>query len=166
MAPYPRPFTPRHPLPACSLTCLPPLLQLLAAPLAQERIAALVAALDVSTLAVLPQGGALVAALGAEQRGSKQACRMALSFLQACCVAVPLLLIAAADEPAREEQDGEQPGEPANTRPARLMALGDAAAAGATAAALRLRQQTLTERAALLWMVSTLIWLLINIAAA
>ncbi|PSC71748.1 inactive serine protease 54 isoform X2 [Micractinium conductrix] len=42
--------------------------ELLAAPLAQERIAALVAVLDVSTLAMLPHGHALMAAADAAQR--------------------------------------------------------------------------------------------------
>ncbi|PSC71686.1 KRAB-A domain-containing 2-like [Micractinium conductrix] len=46
--------------------------QLLAAPLAQERIAALVAALDVSTLAVLPQGAAVKQQLEDNWSNSRQ----------------------------------------------------------------------------------------------
>ena len=119
---------------------------------------------------MLPHGHALMAAADAAQRDGEQACRMALSFLQACCTVVPLLLIAliaAADEPAREEQDGVQPDGLANAwLPARLTALGDSAAAAGTAAALRLQQQTLAELAALLWVGSTLTWLLIKTATA
>ena len=97
---------------------------------------------------------------------------MALTFLQACCVAVPLLLLAvtrAADEPEREEQGDGQPGRRANTwLPSWLAAACDATAAAATAAAaaLQRQEQTAVELAALLWLATALTWLLIKAAAA
>jgi hypothetical protein len=136
-------------------------LQLLSGPLARKRITGLTAALDATSMAFSP----LTAAIGTASQHSaggefagERACSMALSFVQAACVAVPLLLLAWLEGSAPPRQ----PGGSQRGAYGWMVAGWRAAVAGVHAAS----QRTRLECASLLWSACAMAWLLIKTFAA